>query len=75
MVSMNYTLQQKNARSKNNSLNWPQFAMRVNRAAMLKGWHQTFDDIVGPEYVKACFDRATDKLRDAVYWEYCQPKE
>jgi len=75
MVSMNYTLKQKDVRSKNDGLNWPEFSMRVNRRAMLKGWHKAFDGIVGPAYVDACFDRATDKLRDAVYWEYCQPKE
>ncbi len=75
MVSMNYKLNRKDVRSKNNGLNWPQFAMRVNRPAMRKGWHKAFDEIVGPAIVDQCFNAATDKLRDAVYWEYCQPKE
>jgi len=75
MVSMNYQLNSNDVKSKNPALNWPKFAMRVNRSAMRKGWHRAFDAIVGPDYVDACFDRATDKLRDVVFWEYCQPKE
>lgn len=72
MVSMNYTLHNKDVRSKNNAVDAPKFALRVNRAAMRKAWHRTFDAIVGPDYVEAAFNAASDKCRDAVFWSYCQ---